>query len=56
MRLRGDARFNPSYQQLTDLSGVTEIRVSTGTINETSLDQFFAPGTRRAIVATDSSI
>lgn len=55
-RLRGDPRFNPTYQQLTDLTGVTEIGVSTGTINETSLDQFFAPGTRRAIVATDDAV
>ena len=55
-RLREDPRFNPAYQQLTDLSGVTEIGVSTGTINQTSLDQFFEPGTRRAIVATSDAV
>ena len=49
--LRADPRFDPTYQQLTDLSGITEIAVTTGMINTTSLDQFFEPGTRRAILA-----
>ena len=55
-RLRSDPRFNPTYQMLTDLTGVTEIAVTTGMINETSLDQFFEPGTRRAIVATNDAV
>ena len=55
-KLRTDSRFDPTYRQLTDLSGVTEIIVSTGMINETSLDQFFAPGTRRAMVATNDGV
>lgn len=55
-KLRSDPRFDPTYRQLTDLTGVTEIVVTTGMINETSLDQFFAPGTRRAMVATDDGV
>ena len=55
-KLRTDPRFDPTYRQLTDLTGVTEIVVTTGMINETSLDQFFAPGTRRAMVATDDGV
>ncbi len=55
-KLRSDPRFDPSYRQLVDMTGVTEIRVSTSTINETSLDQFFSPGTRRAFVATDDAV
>ena len=55
-KLRNDPRFDPTYRQLTDLMGVTEIGVSTSTINETSLDQFFEPGTRRALVACDDAV
>ncbi len=55
-KLRTDPRFDATYQQLVDMSGVTGIRVSTGTINETSLDQFFEPGTRRAFVATNDAV
>jgi hypothetical protein len=54
--LRSDPRFDASYQQFVDMTGITEIRVSTGMINETSLDQFFEPGTRRAFVATDDAV
>ena len=50
--LRTDPDFNPSYRQLIDCTGLTEILVSTPTINAISHDQFFAPGTRRAFIAT----
>ena len=55
-RLRADPSFNPTYLQLTDLTGVTQIGVTTGMINDTSLDQFFEPGTRRAIIACDDGV
>ena len=55
-QLRADPTFDPTFVQLTDLTGVTEIAVTTGMINDTSLDQFFEPGTRRAIVATDDGV
>jgi hypothetical protein len=51
-RLRSDPLFDPTYQQLADMSGVTEILVSTKTVRDTALDSFFAPGVRRAFVAT----
>ena len=54
-RLRNDPEFDPGYRQLVDLSGITEIRVSTNMINETAHDQFFAPGTRRAFFASDDA-
>jgi hypothetical protein len=54
-RLRADPEFNPSYIQLADMTGITEIRVSTNMINQTALDQFFTPGTRRAFVASDDA-
>jgi hypothetical protein len=55
-QLRSDPKFNPTYKQLTDLTGVTDIAVTTSMINETSLDQFFEPGTRRAIVASTDGV
>ncbi|HEY1953399.1 MAG TPA: hypothetical protein VGG76_11405 [Gemmatimonadaceae bacterium] len=54
-RLRNDPAFVPSYRQIVDLTGITEIRVGTGLINATSHDQFFNPGTRRAFVATEDA-
>jgi len=50
--LRTDPDFNPSYRQLVDCTGVTEILIGTATINAVSQHQFFAPGTRRAFIAT----
>ena len=55
-RLRTDPDFVPSYRQLVDMTGITEIKVGTGMINETSLDHFFAPGTRRAFIAADDAV
>lgn len=55
-QLRRDPRFNPDYRQLVDLTGITEIRVSTNMINDTARDQFFTPGTRRAFVASDDAV
>jgi len=52
-KLRYDPKFDPTFQQLVDMTGITTIGVSTSMINETSLDQFFEPGTRRAFIATD---
>jgi hypothetical protein len=54
-RLRSDPAFVPSYRQLVDMTGITEIKVGTNLINQTSLDQFFAPGTRRAFIASSDA-
>ena len=53
--LRSDPQFDPHYRQLTDLSGVTELLVSTKVIQDTAHDQYFAPGVRRAFVASDDA-
>jgi hypothetical protein len=55
-RLRADPAFNPGYRQLTDMTTLTEVSVSTRMIDETSADQFFNPGTRRAFVATTDAV
>ena len=54
-RLRTDPKFDPSYKQLVDLTGITEILVGTKMINQTAADQFFAPGTRRAFAASSDA-
>ena len=55
-RLRSDPDFDPAYRQIADMTGVTEIRVSTSMINETARDQIFTPGTRRAFIASDDGV
>jgi hypothetical protein len=54
-RLRTDAAFDPSYRQLVDMTGITEVIVGKDMINETAMDQFFNPGTRRAFVASSDA-
>ena len=49
--LRADPDFDPSYRQLIDLSGITEIRITTPKVTTVAQDQYFTPGTRRAFFA-----
>ena len=51
-RLRTDPDFDPGYRQLIDLSGITEIRITTPKVTAAAQDQYFTPGTRRVFVAT----
>ena len=51
--LRADPDFDPSYRQLIDLSGITEIRITTPKVTATAQDQYFTPGTRRAFFAPE---
>jgi hypothetical protein len=53
--LRTDPMFDPTYRQLADMSEVTDILVTTGAVEETSRDQFFTPGARRAFVAAEGA-
>jgi hypothetical protein len=54
--LRTDPEFDSGYRQLVDMTGITELRISTNLINATAIDQFFEPGTRRAIVASSDAV
>jgi hypothetical protein len=54
-KLRVDPAFDPGYRQLIDATGLTEILVGTQTITQTARDQYFTPGTRRALVATSEA-
>jgi hypothetical protein len=55
-RLRTDPEFDPDYRQLIDLSGITEIRITTPKVTAAAHDQYFTPGTRRAFFArTDAT-
>ena len=49
--LRTDPDFDPSYRQLIDVSGITEIRITTSKVTAAAQDQYFTPGTRRAFFA-----
>ena len=51
-KLRTDPDFDPSFRQLVDCTGLTEILIRTPTITAVSQNQFFTPGTRRAFIAT----
>jgi hypothetical protein len=53
--LRTDPQFDPHFRQLADMSGVTELLVSTKVIQDTAHDQYFAPGSKRAFVAPDDA-
>jgi len=55
-RLRADPLFDPTYRQLADMSGITEILVSKGTVEEISRGQLFTPGTQRAFIASDDAV
>lgn len=54
-RLRTDPRFDPNYKQLADMSGVTRNTVTFNNVQETARDQYFTPGTRRALVVSDDT-
>ena len=50
-RLRADPSFQPDFRQLLDMSELKEILINPGSIRQAARDQFFSPGTRRALVA-----
>ena len=54
-RLRTDPLFDPTYRQLADMSDVTLNLVTADNVQETARDQYFAPGTRRALVVSDDT-
>jgi hypothetical protein len=54
-QLRADPLFDPTYRQLADMSDVTSNRVTASNVQETARDQYFAPGTRRALVVSDDT-
>lgn len=54
-RLRCDRLFDPTYRQLADMSDVTLNMVTSSNVQETARDQYFVPGTRRALVVSDDT-
>ena len=54
-QLRNDPLFDPSYDQLADMSDVTKNLVTFDNVQETARDQYFTPGTRRALVCSDDT-
>jgi hypothetical protein len=56
LRLRADPLFDPTYRQLADMSEITKILVSRGTIEEISRGELFVPGVQRAFVASQDAV
>ena len=54
-RLRSDPLFDPSYRQIADMSDVARNMVTFNGVKDTARDQYFAPGTRRALVVSDDT-
>lgn len=54
-QLRTDSLFDPTYRQLADMSNVTQNMVTFDNVQETARDQYFAPGTRRALLVSDDT-
>lgn len=50
--LRADPLFDPTYRQLVDMTGITKDLVGISTKQQASQNQIFAPGVRRAWVAS----
>jgi hypothetical protein len=49
-RMIADPAFNRDYSQLFDLTGVTEVKLTTNYLREMARATAFAPGVRRALV------
>ena len=55
-RLRADPLYDPTFRQLADMSGITEILVTSKTIEDLSRGQLFASGTQRAFVGGTDAV
>jgi hypothetical protein len=53
--LAKDPRFKPEFEQLVDLSEMTEILFDTTAVRKSAVHHVFSPGTRRALVATSDA-
>jgi hypothetical protein len=51
--LDADPAFDPGYDHLFDLSGVSELRVPSDQLRELAAVTLFEPGSRRAVVAPE---
>jgi hypothetical protein len=52
-RLRADPAFDPTYGQLADLRDVERVATAGVTIEVVARIRVFAPGVRRAVIASD---
>jgi hypothetical protein len=50
-RIAADPAFQPSFRQLCDLRGVTQIEAASKTLRDLASSSIFAPDARRAFVA-----
>jgi hypothetical protein len=54
--LESDSDFDPAFAQLIDCRGVTEVAIESATIRAIATPSFYAPGAKRAIVATREAV
>ena len=55
-QLKGRADFNPSFNQLLDLTGANRCEASTGHLQRVAAQPLFSSASRRAIVAPNPAI
>ncbi len=55
-QLRHDPDFDPTFDQLTDFTGVTKVDVTTETVRVIASDHIFSERSRRAVVAPTSQV
>ncbi len=55
-QLRRDPAFDPTFDQLTDFTGVTKVELSSETVRIIASEQIFAEHSRRAVVAPTTQI
>lgn len=53
--LAQDPRFKPEFEQLVDLTELTEILYDAAAVTKSAKEHVFAPGVRRALVATSDA-
>jgi len=55
-QLESDPDFDPAFAQLIDCRGVTEVALDSRTIRSIATPSVYAPGAKRAIVATRDAV
>jgi len=55
-QLLNDPEFNPEFNQLLDLSAVTDMDISIDEAKTAASRRMFSPGSRRAVLATRPAI
>lgn len=55
-KLMSDPDFDPSYSQIMDFSGVTDVDMEPSDIRDLATEHIFSPTSRRAIIAKTTAV